>query len=197
MNDADVIRPTHFADQVHDTQAVFRVAMQAFSRPGQLQRLEIALDSFGNWDPGTVALLLTLCDFETNDLLEPDDGVFASYLKLHTGAQIVSDRSAADFVAVTEPEPEYGFEHLRIGTDETPHLSATLLLQVKSFQNGTPVRLSGPGIKGSTTLLVKGLSSGFFERRSSFRFPRGVDIFFIANQQLVGLPRTTIAEVKY
>jgi hypothetical protein len=128
---------------------------------------------------------------------EPDNGEFASYLKLHTGAQIVSDRSAADFVAVTEPEPEYGFEHLRIGTDETPHLSATLLLQVKSFQNGTPVRLSGPGIKGSTTLLVKGLSSGFFERRSSFRFPRGVDIFFIANQQLVGLPRTTIAEVKY
>ncbi|HZC34273.1 MAG TPA: phosphonate C-P lyase system protein PhnH, partial [Chthoniobacterales bacterium] len=170
---------------------------QAFSRPGQLQRLEVALDSFGNWDPGTVALLLTLCDFETNVLLEPDDGEFASYLKLHTGAQIVSDRSAADFVAVTEPEPEYGFEHLRIGTDETPHLSATLLLQVKSFQNGTPVRLSGPGIKGSTTLLVKGLSSGFFERRSSFRFPRGVDIFFIANQQLVGLPRTTIAEVKY
>jgi alpha-D-ribose 1-methylphosphonate 5-triphosphate synthase subunit PhnH len=191
-----VIRRAHFADPVHETQAVFRIAMQAFSRPGQLQRLEVALDSFGQWGPGTVAMLLTLCDFETNVLLEPNNGEFASFLKLHTGAQIVKDRRAADFVAVTQPA-EYGFEDLRIGTDETPHLSATLLLQVKSFHDGTPVKLSGPGIKESITLFVDGLSSRFFECRNSFRFPTGVDVFLIANQQLVGLPRTTRAEVKY
>jgi len=69
-----MIRRTHFADPAHATQAVFRVAMQAFSRPGQLQRLEVALDSFGQWDPGTIALLLTLCDFETNVRLEPNNG---------------------------------------------------------------------------------------------------------------------------
>jgi alpha-D-ribose 1-methylphosphonate 5-triphosphate synthase subunit PhnH len=192
-----MIRRTHFADPAHETQAVFRLAMQAFSRPGQLLRLEVALDSFGQWDPGTIALLLTLCDFETNVLLEPNNGELAAFLKLHTGAQIVNDRHAADFVAVTRPEPEYGFEDLRIGTDETPHLSATLLLQVKSFHDGTPVKLSGPGIKESITLFVDGLSSRFFEHRNSFRFPRGVDVFLIADQQLVGLPRTTRAEVKY
>jgi alpha-D-ribose 1-methylphosphonate 5-triphosphate synthase subunit PhnH len=197
VNNPRVIRQTHFADPVHETQAVFRVAMQAFSRPGQLQRLEIALDSFGQWDPGTIALLLTLCDFETNVLLEPNNGEFASFLKLHTGAHIVSDRRAADFVAVAQPEPEFGFEDLRIGTDETPHLSATLLLQVKSFHDGTPLKLSGPGIKESVSLLVDGLSSRFFEHRNSFRFPRGVDVFLIADQQLVGLPRTTKAEVRY
>jgi alpha-D-ribose 1-methylphosphonate 5-triphosphate synthase subunit PhnH len=189
-------RHTHFADPVHETQAVFRVAMQAFSRPGQLHRLAVALDSFGQWNAGTIALLLTLCDFETSILLEPNHEKLASFLKLHTGAQIVNDRSAADFVAVTRPEPEYGFEDLRIGTDETPHLSATLLLQVKSFHNGTPVKLSGPGIEESITLFVEGLSSRFFERRNSFRFPTGVDVFLIADQQLVGLPRTTRAEVK-
>jgi alpha-D-ribose 1-methylphosphonate 5-triphosphate synthase subunit PhnH len=171
--------------------------MEAFSRPGQLQRLQIALDAFGEWDPGTVALLLTLCDFETNVLLEPNNDGFASFLELHTGAQIVNSRSAADFVAVSQPEPEYGLEDLRIGTDETPHLSATLLLQVKSFHEGTAVKLSGPGIKEPDTLFVNGLSSRFFERRNSFRFPRGVDVFLIADRELVGLPRTAKAEVKY
>lgn len=197
MNNPEIVRPRHFADPIHETQAVFRVALEAFSRPGQLHRLDVALDSFEEWYPGTVALLLTLCDFETNVFLQPSYGELASLLKMHTGAQIVNNRSAADFVAVSRPKPERELDDLRIGTEETPHLSATLLLQVESFRCGTPIQLSGPGIKEPCTLLVDGLSSIFFERRNAFRFPRGVDVFLIGDEHLVGLPRTTRAEVKY
>jgi alpha-D-ribose 1-methylphosphonate 5-triphosphate synthase subunit PhnH len=190
-----MIAQTALTDPTHETQRLFRAAMESLSRPGQIQNLDVTIQPIGSWDPGTIALLLTLSDFETGVLLEPSTDEAASFLRFYTGAEIVPDRSRADFVAVSRPEADFGFEDLRIGSDEAPHLSATLLLQVKSFHRGTEVLLSGPGIQECTTLFVDGLSPRFFECRNAFRFPTGLDIFLISGLQLVGLPRTTRAEV--
>jgi len=48
--------------------------------------------------PGLSPLLLTALRLsKQNVLLEPNNEELASFLQLHTGTQIVNDRSAADF----------------------------------------------------------------------------------------------------
>jgi alpha-D-ribose 1-methylphosphonate 5-triphosphate synthase subunit PhnH len=79
------------------------------------------------------------------------------------------------------------------GTDEEPEVSTTLLVQVENFEAGASVKLTGPGINGTRSLTVKGLSSAFWEdvTNNVHNYPLGVDIFLFTGDTVVGLPRTT------
>src|SRR4028119_108129 len=81
------------------------------------------------------------------------------------------------------------------GTDEEPEASTTLLVQVKNFESGKPVNLSGPGIERTRSLTVNGLTSAFWEGLTNniHNYPLGVDIFLFTTDTVVGLPRTTRA----
>jgi alpha-D-ribose 1-methylphosphonate 5-triphosphate synthase subunit PhnH len=98
------------------------------------------------------------------------------------------------WVACDDAIPE--LTQLRPGTDEYPDQSATLVLDVGSFNLAGTAQtwtLTGPGIEGETTLAVDGLTTDFAAQWNDNhdRFPRGVDVYLAAANSLVGLPRST------
>jgi len=111
---------------------------------------------------------------------------------------------------------------LALGTDEAPHLSATVVLDVRGYANPAAApatgaaaaatgpaaglaagaarfTMRGPGIDGSAELAAPWAPEGFAEawQRNTELFPRGVDLLLVDSGTVTGLPRTTLlAEVE-
>lgn len=106
--------------------------------------------------------------------------------------------SQADFVLASGKMGWSRSETPRLGDLFRPHLGATMILLCDRLGEG-PLRLrvSGPGVKGSQTLKVDGLSVSWIECRHDWvaKFPMGVDLLLCDQNQVVGIPRTSIVEL--
>ena len=175
-----------FADLALESQAVFRGALEALSRPGRIVECRRA----------ATALALALLDQDTRLWLSPRAQREAATLRFHTGFVPAADAAGADFLLVAEPAELPDLDALACGTDESPHRSASVILRVASLSDEGGWKLSGPGIHGTARLRVGGLGTPFLEQwaRNGKRFPRGVDLFLCADDRLCGLPRTTLLE---
>jgi alpha-D-ribose 1-methylphosphonate 5-triphosphate synthase subunit PhnH len=140
--------------------------------------------------PALAAVALTLCDPDTPVWTDAPEAPRA-WLAFHAGCPFAPDAARASFVLPLGTPP--ALESLDAGTDEEPHLSATLILPVAALAEGSGWRLSGPGIAAEARLSVLGAPAGFAadlaaQRR---RFPRGVDVILCAPQAFACLPRST------
>ena len=148
-----------FADEPHDAQRVFRAVLDAFSHPGRIVDIPVALESPPPLNAAATAFLLTLVDRETPLWLAPQCASedVAAYVRFHTGAPIVADRRGAVFAIANEPD----LSDLAIGTEAYPDRSATLLVQVPSLRGGPALTLRGPGIDGASSAAIDGLPPSF------------------------------------
>ena len=177
-----------FADPVLDAQASFRALLAAMSHPGRAHPAGRGLSPPAPLTPALAAVALTLCDADTplwTDAPEEARG----WLAFHCGCPFVADPAAAFVLPLYAPPP---LEALAQGTDEEPHLSATLLLPVAALAEGSGWRLSGPGIAGEARLAVRGAPPGFAAAFAAQRgrFPRGVDVILCAPEHVACLPRS-------
>ncbi|UFN48798.1 phosphonate C-P lyase system protein PhnH [Roseomonas sp. OT10] len=183
-----------FADPVAGPQATFRAVLEAMARPGRVFRLPLAPSGPAPLSPAAAAVLLTLADAET-PVWSDAGAAAAEWLRFHAGCPLVDGASGAAFVLATGTPPALGT--LEPGSDEEPHRSATLVLQVAALEEGAGWRLTGPGIEAAHRLRVTGAPDGFpaawaANRR---RFPCGVDVVLCAGDRVAALPRSVaIAE---
>jgi alpha-D-ribose 1-methylphosphonate 5-triphosphate synthase subunit PhnH len=186
-----------FADTTLESQAVFRRALAALSRPGSLQECgEVPVPPTGV-QPAAGALLLALLDHDCRLWLSPSlTGAAAGYARFHTGCLVVRDTRQADFALVASPSELPPLGSFGQGTDDFPDRSATLLVQVEALAADGGWRLTGPGIRGECLLRVPGLGADFLAqwRQNAKNFPRGVDLLLVSGTRLCGLPRTTQIE---
>jgi len=186
-----------FADPVLDSQAAFRDCLDALASPGTLVTLGARLHALPGVDPAAGALLLSLLDQDTRLWLSPGvaGAQIATSLKFHTGCSFAAAPGEADFALVARIEELPTLESFGAGSQEYPERSATVVLQVPSF-NDAGWRLSGPGVRGEARLSVSALGEGFLEQwqRNHALFPRGVDFYLSCGERLCGLPRTTRIE---
>ena len=198
---ADV--PTGFTTPGPASQAVFRRALEALSRPGRclaLQTVETgALTPPSGVSLAMGALMLTLLDRETSLWLAPafDQPMLRAWLAFHTGVQMADDPAQARFVAARAAElDEALWSRLGRGSDEMPQHGATLLLEVDALQAGAGLELSGPGIPHTQSLQVGGVAAAVWARRreEQARYPLGVDLLLCSGSTLAGLPRSTRIE---
>ncbi|RDS80056.1 phosphonate C-P lyase system protein PhnH [Dyella psychrodurans] len=54
-------------------------------------------------------------------------------------------------------------------------------------------KFAGPGIRDTETVAIDGLPGDFWQQRTALaaQLPLGIDLFFVAGQQVLALPRTT------
>ena len=161
-----------FSQPVFDMQRVFRVVLDAMSRPARLCRLPVFPQSVPDGlSPVLAALALTLCDGESPLWLSPGlrKDETTTWLRFHCGCPIVEE---ADKAAL-----------------------ATVLLAGLAFDAGTRFRGSGPGICGESTFTCT-LPEDFAERwrGNTSGFPLGVDMLLCGADGVAGLPRTTRLE---
>ncbi|MFG3453239.1 phosphonate C-P lyase system protein PhnH [Stutzerimonas stutzeri] len=187
---ADLLHPA-FDDQVLDSQRVFRAALKALAEPGLTQQL-IPVQAFEPLAPASYALCLSLLDGDTRLWLAPafDTPTVRANLAFHCGCPIVAERGSADFalLGVQELVDLSGFF---TGSERFPDQSCTLLVQLDALEGGAALSWSGPGILGQREVSLP-LPAAFWQQRADRNdFPRGLDLFFAADQSLIGLPRST------
>lgn len=207
-------------DEVFDSQKIFRILLDAMSRPGRAYQLPV--HSFAgtpaNLCPYVLSVLKTLCDWTVSFAATGQDAaLWQEYLELNTGCP-VRPAEEADYVifpgSVYCPE----FAALKRGRAEFPQESATALILVNKIRaievenlseagkNNFPKEkecrvllvLSGPGIEKKHYLCLEGLTEQYIHsfKEMAVSFPLGIDAVFLDNSgQVACLARTTKAEV--
>ncbi len=184
-----------FDEPIHDSQATFRAALGALSRPGRIQRTAPPAETPPGIDSAAYALLLSLADHQTPVWLPDTEQALADALRFHTGCPITDDPATATF-ALFHVGAGPALAEFALGDDQAPERSSTLIAQVASLSEGPVLHLSGPGIETTHTLHCPAVDDAFLAewRANNARFPAGVDLFLVAGDALVGLPRTTRIE---
>jgi alpha-D-ribose 1-methylphosphonate 5-triphosphate synthase subunit PhnH len=191
-----------FARPVFDSQAAFRAAMDALSRPGTPTALCSDLSPPAPLTPAAAAIALSLLDFEVSFWLAPSlsAGDVGAYLRFHTGAREVDAANEADFVLIDLAQDNLDLSAFKPGEAAYPDRSATVLALVESVEAETGPVLTGPGIKVRATLSATPLPAGFAGQwaANAAAYPLGVDVIFAAPEAVLGLPRSTrlIEEVR-
>jgi len=190
----DAVIEGGFADLVLGAKSVFRATMDALARPGTVRAIASDAAPPAPLTAELGALALTLCDHDTLVWLDPvlaASEAVTGWLAFHCGAPLTTDPAQAQFALVSDARRLPRLDAMGQGTDEYPDRSTTVVLAAGA--DTRPVTLKGPGIKDQLTAAAP-LPGGDFlaqwaENRA--RFPRGVDLLFVRNGTLVGLPRTT------
>lgn len=193
-----------FADPVHDAQAVFRLLLEAMSRPGRVQALPApCVDTLGRpagLPPALASLLLTLLDADTRLWIAPslDTPALRAWLRFHCGTPWAAQPEEADFALLKAEDAQAALlDRLPAASDASPQDGATALVDVPQITAGAgPLRWTGPGIEHAHQLAIDGLPAAFWawRRAQQASFPCGVDLVFAADDRVVGLPRSTRVE---
>ena len=157
-----------FEHAAFDSNAVFRVLLDAMSRPGRIYDLPLEIASPDGLNATTTATLLAMADMDTTIWLSPScaEKPAIDHLKFHCGCPISTDVKQADF-AVARIDDDLSFiTDLSVGNAEYPDLSSTLILMVDDITNAPSMALNGPGIKDTHHLKIKNLSESFHAWRA-------------------------------
>lgn len=194
-----------FADPTRDAQRAFRAILDALARPTRPHLVQGPAGPPAALGPGLAAVALTLLDSGSVVWLGGalgSDAETAAWLAFHTGARRTDDPVAADFV-IAAPDALPPLASLAPGTDEAPHLSATVVLDIRdnADQAGAGAGSSGtgrftaqgPGIDGTTGFAAPWADEGFADawQQNTELFPRGVDLLLVDSGAVTALPRTT------
>lgn len=190
---AALLQPA-FADPVLDAQRSFRAALKALAGPGVMHTLHAAQrpPALAGLDAASHALCLALLDIDTPLWLAPafDTPAIRANLAFHCGCPIVAERQHARF-ALLDDSQLHDLAGFDLGNDRYPDQSCTLLIQLPSLNGGRALSWSGPGIELHNNVALP-LGDGFWQQREQHNdFPRGLDVFFLAGSDLLGLPRST------
>lgn len=187
---------TGFADPVLDSQAIFRLILDALAKPGTIHSVcDFVTEAPLGLQPATAACLLCLADYETPIFL-PEwlrGGTAQRFLAFYTGARVTDEPLRASLAVIEGDSHECRLSHFDQGDDRYPDRSATLLVQCAHLNDGPPITLEGPGIKTTTTIAPSGLHDDFWQdvEANHALYPCGVDLIFCSGDRLMGLPRSS------
>ncbi|MDR1308560.1 MAG: phosphonate C-P lyase system protein PhnH, partial [Deltaproteobacteria bacterium] len=178
------------------SQAVFRLALAALSRPATIIPADFG-PLFAATPPMPIAMAamaLTLADGLTPVWLSPSLENAADWLIFHSSATIADAPGQASLVLAASLGEMPPLAELRQGDSRFPDRSATAILGGVLAEGcpGIPAWASGPGLREKTLFEGHGLGQGFMDGWAANRaaYPLGVDVFLAGPRSLAGLPRS-------
>ncbi len=179
---------TPLAWQADSLQQNFRCLLEAMSRPGSIQ----PIDHYDKDCSIAEAILAPLLD-NSISLADPHQ-LLSQNARNFSQAQSATPDDADYIICLASVAPQFC---PRQGTLEDPHLSATVLLQVDSLNQGNVQGyISGPGVAQKHACRLTGVHPAWIEKRQlwSSAFPLGVDFIFFDENGVLALPRTSLWE---
>jgi alpha-D-ribose 1-methylphosphonate 5-triphosphate synthase subunit PhnH len=185
-----------FSDAVFNSQEVFRALMDAMASPGQV--IDVGNLTAAPSPISSVAASVAATLFDHDATVWCDKSITGSaaaigWLKFHTGLELTTNPSDAQFALIGDLETMPSFESFAKGTSEYPDRSTTIILQVDGFNRPDELTLKGPGIQEAQVFAPSQLPRMFVDQWAANRgaFPRGIDLIFAGKGALAALPRTT------
>lgn len=182
-----------FENPVLDQQATFRAVMQALAEPGRILPAGARVGDASPLGPVARAIALSLLDFEVKFHLAPSLAEAEDDITFHTGSRRTDRRDEAEFAFVTLAQDALDLAAYAQGTPDYPDRSTTVIIKVDSLDGGPAMTVRGPGIAGTRRLEIPGLPADFAAQwaANAGRAPLGVDLIFVTNEAVLGLPRST------
>lgn len=183
-----------FRDAARESQATFRIVMDAMARPGRILPLAPSFISPPPLTPAAAAILLTLVDFETPlwlDAALSREPAVAAFLRFHTGARLAPSPETAAFALIADPASAPPLAVFAQGAPDYPDRSTTIIWQVETLQpHGWT--FAGPGIREEIAFGASPLPPDFASQLQDnrARFPLGVDLIFAGPGVVAALPRS-------
>lgn len=188
---------TGFEQPIDQSQHAFRLILKALSEPGYTVTLQGG-PAWGALNAASTAALLTLADQETPiQLCEAfkSEQVLTN-IRFHSGAPLAAQPEEVCFALFDTQLQAADLLTLPHGSEISPEFGATVIVQLNGLEQGTPLRLTGPGIERQRQVspqLPPALLDFLINR--PLRFPLGLDILLTCGDRLLALPRTTRVEV--
>lgn len=185
-----------FQDLVRDSQVTFRTLLNALSRPGIAEKIDVKLIRPSGLNISCTAACLTLFDLETKVWLQPGLGEeIKSWLLFHTGCSFTEDTQQTDFAVIWDINNMPDLSQFKQGTQVYPEDSTTLLIMVGTNNvraNSRSPQLTGAGINEQIAMPIN-LPDTFWQQwqKNHNSYPLGIDIYFFSNNEVIGLPRTS------
>ncbi|CAI0941366.1 carbon-phosphorus lyase complex subunit [Serratia proteamaculans] len=188
---------TGFAQPIEQSQQAFRLILKALSEPGHIVTLP---DSpiWGALNAASTAALLTLADQETpiQLCLALESEQVLTNIRFHSGAPLANNAEEVCFALFDAQLQAADLQALPHGSEISPEFSTTVMIQLDSLDQGSALRLTGPGIEQQRVIspsLPPVLLDYLINRPQ--RFPLGLDFLLTCGERLLALPRTTHVEV--
>ena len=162
----------------------FRSILFATSYPGTIEKLN-NINPPSNMFSATCLILKTFCDSYSNIFLgnEVNNSETIEWIKFNTGANITK-KSNADY-AIGSWKDLIPFDDFKIGDDQNPDQSCTIICQTK-FEKPNAI-ISGPGIKSSKNIF---LPDREIIKKNNQQFPLGLDYYFVDKEEFYSIPRS-------
>ncbi|MBN2221970.1 MAG: phosphonate C-P lyase system protein PhnH [Vallitaleaceae bacterium] len=186
-------------DRIHDVAKAYRKLVHACSYPGEKVSLtEYSKKNelhFGLSD-ALVLFAYMLLDAEVNFSVVGEGSNEITHQLMNLTYSKRADYYEADFILITkdaqETEVEDALSKVKVGSLVDPHLSATVIYEIDSLDEGIPYEIKGPGIKDCHTIhLQTSVEWNRIRKEKNKEFPLGIDLYFIDKKnQLLALPRT-------
>ncbi|WP_454877394.1 phosphonate C-P lyase system protein PhnH [Serratia inhibens] len=188
---------TGFEQPIEQSQHAFRLILKALSEPGHTVTLQGG-PAWGALNAASTAALLTLADQETPiqlcEVLKSEQVL--TNIRFHSGAPLAAQPEEVCFALFDTQLQTADLLALPHGSEISPEFGATVIVQLNGLEQGTPLRLTGPGIERQRKVsppLPPALLDFLVNR--PLRFPLGLDILLTCGDRLLALPRTTRVEV--
>lgn len=185
-----------FDQPIEQSQSAFRLVLKALSEPGVIVALRDG-PTWGALNAASTSVLLTLADQETPLQLcaALKSQQVLTNIRFHTGAPLATRQQDIQLAVWDDQLQPADLSALPHGTEVSPELGATLVVQIAALEGSNLLQLSGPGIEKLRHIapqLPPVLRSYLLERPQ--RFPLGLDIILTCGERLMALPRTTRVE---
>ena len=131
-----IVELSGFQDLTHDSQTTFRTLLNALSRPGIVDKIDVKLTPPSgakySLNVACAAACLTLFDLETQVWLQPELGEeIRNWLLFHTGCRFTSDKKQADFAVIGDINNMPDLSQFKQGTPVYPEDSTILLIMLE------------------------------------------------------------------
>jgi alpha-D-ribose 1-methylphosphonate 5-triphosphate synthase subunit PhnH len=180
---------------LHESQIVFRLLLDALSQPGTDFHLPAELVTR---IPVVEIPLLALLGYDTPFALVGADTAREQLVARATSGRI-SDSSAAGYLGVCDSRTELLPMGFCLGTPMRPDTAAQVSVQVNGIftsakELAATLHVSGPGVESVNHVICDGATTGELEflLRRDWTAPRGLDMWIIGvDGSFIGIPRTS------
>ncbi len=184
---------------VKRTQQMFRLLLDAISRPGEIYTYTPDIAYNTNLHDNVMVACETLFDGEVSFHLLEENEETRQEIEIRTLVEQV-DCQDADYIVCPKDSSIVNVKSAiymaKSGTLVNPHENATFLIEVEDLEEGLDYIFRGPGIKGEKKVCIEGINCWLEARNDkNIEFPLGIDIFLFDNKgRIMGFPRTTLVK---
>ncbi len=180
---------------LHESQTVFRLLLDALSQPGKVFHLPAELVTR---IPVVEVPILALLGYDTPFALVAADSSREQLIARATSGRIVEPAVAA-YVGVCDSRTEFLPMGLCLGTPMRPDSAAQVSVQVNGIfasatESTASLHISGPGVETTNFVSFDGATPSEldFLLRRDWSAPRGLDMWIIGvDGSFIGIPRTS------